>query len=880
MKKRYLKILLWIGGIFLFLALAAALVVYINREKVKQIIISEINKQLVTEIKVSSIKVDFFSTFPSASLAFDDVIAFDAFPKKDIEKNNISEKKDTLFYFRKLYLTFDFWDIISENYQINKIIAKDGAFNMKVNQNAEVNYVFWKQSKSNKESKFSLSLKKIVLENIQFSYRNDYSKQYYEILLKDAYARGNFSDKEQKIKIKSKSTINKIQIDNLAISNKRDFDFDIIFSNNTNSKLIQISKGELKIDGLAFDARGSLEYSKENKIDLLIKNDGVKLEDMIKLLPQKYSKLFKDFEGKGELIFDFSMKGNISNTQMPNIKSKFYINNGELTNKKLDIAFRNITLNGDFSNGEKCNSETSFIKLDKIYFQWNKGVVKGYGQLFNFSNLSVDAFLECNLPLEAVHRFIQDKNIKLLTGNLNLNLKISGDIKSLENIPKLGFTKIKMDGNGNIKSLNYSNINIPQQITNLNSNFVFNNSSIKVSNLSANAGKTSLNFKGNIENILPFAFKQAKAFNLNGNLNLGSLNINDWLNKSNNKNSNNKKDSVSGFTLPTFFNADLSTSIDRLIYKEAHIEDFHSRVILLNGNLSLEDMKLNAFGGNVRGKASLVLNSKKPKIVGDIELKKVEASRFFKEMNEFSQNSITSKNIKGNVTAGISFSTEFLNKNLELNKEKLTANIKYKIENGEINEVPLLKKLSYFVEESALNNVKFKTIESNISIQNSSITFEEIKVKSNTINFSFLGKHNFNKNIDYRASIKLSELSSKKKKAKLQKQRQEFGDFEEDENSQLTLFVKIIGTIDKPQFTYDLKKNLEKTKENLKRDKEKITNSIDKDLKLDIQQMKIDKANWKRQEKGEYIIEWEEGKKKDTIKQVEKDDTKFQIEWE
>ncbi|HBN05657.1 MAG TPA: hypothetical protein DD434_07685, partial [Bacteroidales bacterium] len=67
---------------------------------------------------------------------------------------------------------------------------------------------------------------------------------------------------------------------------------------------------------------------------------------------------------------------------------------------------------------------------------------------------------------------------------------------------------------------------------------------------------------------------------------------------------------------------------------------------------------------------------------------------------------------------------------------------------------------------------------------------------------------------------------------------------------------------------------------NLKRDKEKITNSIDKDLKLDIQQMKIDKANWKRQEKGEYIIEWEEGKKKDTIKQVEKDDTKFQIEWE
>lgn len=883
MKKRFLKILLWIGGIFLYLSLVSALVVYINRDKIKKIMITEINKQLVTEIKVSSIKVDFFSTFPSASLTFDDIIAFDAFPKKD--KNKPSEKNDTLFYFKKLYLTFDIWDIISENYQINNIIAKNGAFNMRVNQNAEVNYVFWKESKSNKESKFSLSLKKILLENIQYTYRNDYSKQYYDILLKDASARGNFSDKEQKITIKSKSTINKIQIDNLAISNKRDLDFDIIFSNNTNSSIINISKGEIKIDGLAFDARGSLDYKKDSKIDLLVKNDGVKLEDLIKLLPQEYSKLFKDYEGKGELIFDFRMNGVISNTQMPSIKSKFYLNNGELTNKKLEIAFRNITLNGDFSNGEKCNSETSFIKIDKFYFLWNKGVVKGYGQLFNFSNLSIDAFLDCNLPLEAVHSFIQDKNTKVFSGNLNFNLKLSGDLKSLENIPNQGFTKIKMDGKGYVKSLNYSNINISQPITNLTGNFIFNNTSITISNLNANAGKTTLTFNGNIENILPYVFNQSKTFSINGDINLGSLNINDWVSNSNNKNQNNKKDTVSGFSLPVFFNADLNTRINRLTYNKAIIDDFKSRVILLNGNLVLEKMNLKAFRGNINGNASLILNSKTPKFIGNIELKKVEANRFFKEMDDFNQKSITSNNIKGNISAGIIISAEFLNKNLDLNKEKLTANIKYKIEQGEMNNVPLLKKLSYFVDESALNNVKFNTIESSISIQNSCIIFEEINVKSNAINFSILGKHNFNNNIDYRASIKLSELSSKKKKAKLQKQRQEFGDFEEDENSQVTLFVKIFGSIDKPQFAYDFKKNILKSKENIKRDKAKITYTIDKDLKLDIQQMKIDKANWKRQEKGEYIIEWEEEKNKwDTIKTKEDNNkgnnTKFNIEWE
>lgn len=43
--------------------------------------------------------------------------------------------------------------------------------------------------------------------------------------------------------------------------------------------------------------------------------------------------------------------------------------------------------------------------------------------------------------------------------------------------------------------------------------------------------------------------------------------------------------------------------------------------------------------------------------------------------------------------------------------------------------------------------------------------------------------------------------------------------------------------------------------------------------------MKKDKQNWKHQEKGEYIIEWEEEKKDSIFKTDEQDQTKFNIEW-
>ena len=184
------------------------------------------------------------------------------------------------------------------------------------------------------------------------------------------------------------------------------------------------------------------------------------------------------------------------------------------------------------------------------------------------------------------------------------------------------------------------------------------------------------------------------------------------------------------------------------------------------------------------------------------------------------------------------------------------------------------------MDEKEINNVKFKEINSNLLISNSCINIDEIDFQSNAFNFSFFGKHYFDNKIDYHLRLKLSELASKKKKAKLQKQREEFGEIQEDENSKIILFIKITGSIDKPIISYDKKNNIERVKERINSDKEKISKAIDKDLNLGIENMKKEKQEWKKQERGEYIIDWEEEKKKDTINNKENNETKFNIEWE
>lgn len=877
MKKKIIKITLWLVGIISFLIIVSVLLVYVNREEIKAVFVKELNKQLLTEIKVSAIDIEFFSTFPLASLTLDNVLAYDAFPSEQGVKTRIREKNsdDTLFFFKKLYLTFNVWDIVKEDYNIKTIIANDGCFNMKVNSNAEVNYEFWKPSESKTESNFSLSLKKISLNNIKYSYKNDCTKQYFEIFLKSSQAKGDFTSNQQEIKFRSNSRIKKMQIDNLLISQDRDMDIDIDFSNNTITKTMSVKQGELVIDGFKFGLTGSMTYADSTLISLLVKGRDINLGEMISLFPEDFRNKFNDYDSKGELVFNFQMQGLIDKTNMPSLNADFIIKNGELRNKKTGITFSKINLKGNFSNGVSRNSETSFLKLDNFSFFFNEGQIKGYAKLNNFANLSLDANVNANVNLKTVHKFIQVKEITELSGLLNIDFKIQGDIKSLEKVKDKGLNEITMSGKGSVKSLNYKDTRIPHPIANLSSDFVFNNTTIDIEKLNGYIGTTSILFNGKVEEILPFVFNQCKVFNLKGDLKVGILNTNEWLSKTDNTK---PKDKTSESIFPLFLNAELNAEIKKLIYEKSEIDNFKSKVKLINGNLILDDLSFNAYGGSVSGKMSMLLNSENPKLIGDININKVNSSKFFYSMDNFGQNSLTNKNIEGDITAKINFSAE-LDKNNDFLNDKLSVNAKYKIEDGKLIDIPLLKKLSYFVDEAALNRICFEKIESSISINKSCVTIDEIDIKSNAVNFSFLGKHYFNKNIDYRAEIKLSELASKKKKAKLDKIQKEFGEIQQDASSRTSLFVKITGTTDKPIFSYDTKKSIEIAKQKLKADTKTITSSIDKELKLGIDEMKQDKKNWKIQEKGEYIIEWGEEKKDSVSNSKDERDTKFNIEW-
>src|SRR5882724_4659587 len=111
-------------GILLLLLIVSGFVIgKYYQDEVKEYVISQLNKQLNTQIIVDGKNIDFtvLKNFPNASVDFKNVIALDAIQDKN---------KDTLFIAGKISLQFNIVDIFKKNYHIKKMEINDA--NLKI----------------------------------------------------------------------------------------------------------------------------------------------------------------------------------------------------------------------------------------------------------------------------------------------------------------------------------------------------------------------------------------------------------------------------------------------------------------------------------------------------------------------------------------------------------------------------------------------------------------------------------------------------------------------------------------------------------------------------------------------------------------------------
>ena len=802
---------------FVGLIIIAFILVFQFQDKLKSFAIAELNKKLKGELVIKKeISVSIFKHFPNASITLHEVIL-----------NDKNKNHPPFITAENIDLGFNTWQLIHQNYSIDAVFMTDAKVNVIYYKNGETNYDVLKQTeKSNGNS--TIKINKIGLENIQLTVENKNNNYFLIAIVKSFEGNGNFKEKTLNINWKSNFSIQK------PSSSIPKFCFEknillkgIVKINTINNDLI-FENSSLEIAENKFVITGNLVASQ--KIELKIVGEKLALKNLINFLPDKQKEKLVGTSSNGELAMEADLKSDFNNCF--SLKSDFNIKNGtlHLANWKNDFQKIDLIGNAIIENKkwkiEVINMQSEILgqvfqsTMSMQNLRTNYSINASINGVLNVRDLLQSLSSEKNNNADGVLNFKHFELKCLFNENFVMQqLKAKNEIEFKQIIAEIDNWKIenatgKINADDELISISPTKFLLNENEITIDGKYIFENNIIS---------------------------KNAAQINVSAN----KININSLIKES-------KKNEEVGSNKWLDFPLQLHLNCKEMDWNKLVLNNVQADFYLKDSLLSIEQFYTETQDGKLQTSGKMINKINTIPFQFNAEYNDLNISKSFEQFENFNQNIITDKKIKGNLSGSTVVSGKF-NKNFEIVTNSISAVSNFSITNGALNNVTQLLNLSKYLKVDDLKNLQFSTLKNQIEINNGKIIIPEMRIQNNALGINISGVHNFENEYEYIFKVNLMNWLGKK----LGKNKDENWENESDKSG-FNIFLKMIGKGSEFKISRDKKSSREKFKENMKAEQETMKSLILQELQGEKKKEKP--IDFKPQEKIE-LIDWN-----DTIK--------------
>ena len=845
---------IWTAGIAAFIVLSLLLAQQFLGPEVKKLFITEISKSLVSEVQIDDVQLVLVRDFPHASVRFTGVRIKEAL--KTPTNNN-------LLTARTISLRFNIWDLLRKKYRVKNILLDGVEIGPHIYADSSDNFHFWKKATGSSNENFNFELQRISVKNLHLRYINDVSQAFVDIQVPGFVAKGNFGSSKYALDLAGNILIRDFKSQGVSYLTDRNFNLWLSMDADNTTGLYNIQKGTLETGKLKLEASGSLVYSEKQKlVNLDVAATGSTFEEMISLVPAKYTKSFDGykFQGKGDVRSRIS--GVFGNGHLPAVNVRLDMQNGDITERKSGIGLRNVSASVEYNVKQDGNNES--LSISNLKASLGNGFVSGSLMMLGFSSPTLHCNLNASLNLNELQQFLKYEYFTSMSGGIKLNAKFDGTIADIRHPSTADFIHSNFTGSGSIQKANLGLKNYDLPIKDIQSQFAFNGNDLELNQLTFRAGRSDFNLQGNLGNLLSWIFVKNETLSVTGSLLSQRF---DW-------------DELSGaqkgstgeyqFRLP----GDISINNLQIRSTDFTFGKFRAANItgvaqMRNKILSVADIAMLTCQGRVTGQANINAQAEKYSLLqAKARLENVNVKMLFTQFANFGQDDLVDKNLEGMVSSDVVFACSMKN-NLDIDLNSIKTHADIMIENGRLVNYSPMQSLSSYLKVDDLTDIRFATLHNQIDIANKVIYIPTMEIKSSALDLQLLGTHTFENGLDYHFTIALADLvaSKFKKRNKGFDNQAEFGPVQDDGRGRTKVFVSLTGTVDNPIVKYDKKAMREKISSDLKEQKVELKQALRKEFNRatgdtirKAQQLK-DKSVIKKQEQGKFVIEWDDDKK-------------------
>ncbi|MGB2364178.1 MAG: AsmA-like C-terminal region-containing protein [Flavobacteriales bacterium] len=825
------RILLALIVLTILMVGSSAAYIYYQQDELEQVVIKEINKRLKSPIKIGDIEFSVIKNFPFASIELNNILAIDAF------------QEDTLCEIELLQLKFNALDLYNNIFIIQELTLKNG-FASIYYKDSMPNYEIWHSTQdSSQEENTDFGLENISLENFKIAYAVDDIQSV--IVNNESQLQLSINNGRTEINLEGDITNEKLILDGI---------------NHLPSKKINLN-GDIVIDTLGLNIKSTIALSDiqmdldfestDKAISVKVNTSEFELEPTLKLIPKNYLSALEGYElqGKSKIRLNY-----ISDQQKEAyINVDFDLKEGYIKGKDLPFDMNETSLKGSYSNGKQRTDASTEIKLDNIQFTANGELVQANATIQGLENPTLITDFNTQMQLSEIEKWGYEHDFKSLIGDAQIKGTYKGKI-GLKNKVTYDLAMAEKTADLTIDNLSLHSDEQSPQLSDAKLSLKLIDDNVNISAFNGTLAKESkIKFVGGIENVFSYLFLKNAELKIAGDLSSDWMIIDEFLDETDNISETTQESKPQAINLPNDIVANINLNLIDLTFDRFHMRNFSSKISYKNKLLKAKDIVLETMSGKITSNVTFEqVKDGKLRLISTTGLDNINVRQLFYEFHNFGQTTMRHKHLKGKIDSEIYLRNEW-DKYFNPIDEHLYSFIDVKINNGELLDFEPLMMMSDYISVEELKRIKFSTLENQIEIKNNLIDIPFMEIHSTAIDIAGAGTHSFDNEMDYEFKILLNEILGDKFRRKHKKKVSEFGVVQDDGVKGMTMFLKMQGTVDDPQISYNTLRLRESLSDGFKKEKKELKDVIKNQFK--------DKNNDNHiQGNPDYdnIIEWEE----------------------
>ncbi len=751
------------------------------QDEIISLFIREANKQIQTPVDVKKVNFSLFRHFPDVTISLQDVVVDESYAGSDRK----------LLQAELVRFTFSLWDIIDRRYEARDIQIEKANLFIQYNSQGEPNFRILSKKEGSKETFFSLE--NIRLKDVNVHYEQANSEVMIDVFTPTSNARIKSQSGQLSFDLTGDLLTEHVKVQDKSYFRGKSISFDTRIIYLSETKETNIENGELTIDDAPFKVVGNVK-SGDKTLNLTITGRNTTFNSLLSLLPSEYAKPYKQYKSKGKVFFDAALDGRYDLSHGLNVDVSFGSNSASFYHPKLKKGFEDVNFKGRFLNGNENRSRTFELRIDGFSCQLDDRPVAGNLLVRNFDDYYLKFDLKGLVDVHTLLDIFPNKQIRSAYGRVNVDLRGSGRLSDL-NTPK---RRSRFNADGEIELQNLSFILNGERLpfNSFNGSFMFNKNDLAISNFTGKIGSSDFELNGFFKRITSWIFSKDQKISIEADLHADFLDFDELL-KSNfaSRDTTKSKDKKYDFRISPDLQLKFNCVVSRVKFRRFTGRDIHGDLSINNRIATFDHIRFHSIGGLVVLSGSVSnKDDNRVELIADGDLEGIAIDSIFYLFNNFNQNWIVDRNLRGRITANANTYLRF-NRFLELDTRSMIADIHAMVDDGELIDFEPAQRLSSFIDKETLSHLKFSKMQNDIRIADRTVYIPEMDIHTNISDISISGSHTFDQQIDYHVSVPIMLILNNAKKNR----------FAEDAIDGGNLLLKVSGTTSDYKISYDTK---------------------------------------------------------------------------